>query len=331
MQAKWWYVNPNLIDGYGSLLPPSTPMADGNQRYFRDANKLRLTVEGAWVRDDKDGWPKGSNDLVIASRFRIGKKPPITKLHLYRPDVPEKTWEPVAFHPEIFATNDFRESDGEIALQLNIYDEDGLRDDAQQQLNQALDGSTSAFALAFPVFAPYASLTAGVGRAMAALVDKLDEHDELIKGKIRLSVNKPANQPFDHLQPGLLVCFASSVDASSLLLGSDRKIYYQDQGTHKLYQEKSYCVIRIDRDGPSAPEFEINQSMATLLTEIELGKGSKGTQALVHLRETLEAYTTFKRLKRHNELQGKASRSEEENQLLDELKSDPKLAPYIGS
>jgi len=329
MKSEWWYVSPNFTNNVSPLVPTTMASGTDDERFFKDAQKLRITMEGAWIRDDKDGWGKGSNDLVIASKFRVGKNRPVTKLHYYKPDQPERQWESIVFHPEIFATNDFRESAGEIALQLYIYDEDGLSDSVQKELTQAMDSAASSAAIAFPVFAPYAGLAAGAGTALIGLFDSLDDHDEIMGGKIRLAVNRPADQAFDHLQPGFFVCFGSSVDASLLQLGSDKKVYFKDGGTHKEYEHVSYAVLRVDREQSISPDFEISQKMATLLTEIEQGKGGKGSSALHYLRSTIESYSTFKRLERHLELKNKAVKTDEEKQLLTELESDSKLIPFI--
>jgi len=116
------------------LVSTTTAAGTDEERFFRDAQKLRITVEGAWVRDDKDGWLRNDNDLVIMSKFRIGKNRPITKLHFYKPETPERHWENIVFHPEVYATNDFRAEVGEIALQIFVYDEDGLNDEEQSRI-----------------------------------------------------------------------------------------------------------------------------------------------------------------------------------------------------
>jgi len=131
--------------------------------------------------------------------------------------------------------------------------------------------AAGAAAIAFPVFAPYAGLAAGAGTALTGLFDTLDEHDEILNGRIRLAVNRPAKQGFDHLQPGFLVCFQSAVEAENLKLGSDRRVYFEEAGNWQHYEHLSYTVIRVDREQSVAPGFEINQKMATLLTEIEAG------------------------------------------------------------
>lgn len=332
MSSQWWYAKPDFSDNnFSKLALPTDVHFSDDQRFFRDAQKLRITVEGAWVADDMDKGFRRDNDLVIATKFRIGKKPPVSKLHYYKRNCPAEHWENVVFHPEVYATEDFRESTGEIGLQLFVYDEDGLRPSEQEKMASAITAGTSAAAIAFPAIAPYAGLASGIINSLTTVVSKLDEHDQIVNAKIKLAVNRPDNQGFDHLQPGFLICFNGAVSASNLVLGEDKKLYYKDGSKYKHYQHRSYAVLRVDRAGTMAPDFERNQKLATLLTEIENGKNGGAKSALNFLEETMESYQNFKRLQRYTELKTKQSKSDEETQLQSELESDPALAPFIQS
>jgi hypothetical protein len=330
-QSQWWYASDNFgAAGVSPLLP--TTSAGSEERGFHAAQRCRVIVEGVWVRDDVDGMFKGENDIIVATKFRVGNRPPLDKVHFLESNVPEKRWIPVPFHPEVFATRDFDPAMTDFALEVRVYDEDGLDDDDLAALTSAMSGSTMAAAVAFPALAPYAAFASGAGAALARLVDTLDEHDKLVHGRILLGVNKPASSGYDLFQPGFLICFARDVDASNLLLGQNRQVHTKSSGhgAPQRYEHLSYIVLRITRDGPSSPDMVTNQKMATLIAELELGRKGKSTQALEELASTFEAYTAMKRIERYKQLVSKTDLTREERELLEELGKDPSIRPYLG-
>ncbi|MFT3767433.1 MAG: hypothetical protein QM820_18425 [Minicystis sp.] len=251
------------------------------------------------------------------------------KVHFYRQNVVPPNYEGAFFHPVAFATKDFRTEDVLLTLEMKVYDEDGLTKKEAAEIQAAIVGAGSAAAIAFPAFAPYAGLATGVGSALVDLVDTLDNHDRIISGRIALNINKSPDQGYDLLQPGFLVCFEKDVDASQLVMGNDRRVYRLVNNDHVAYKDQSYAVLRVRRDFVPAPDYVIDEKVATLLAQLETGKGQPGTASLTFLRETLEAYTNFTRLQRYTELAGRQTLTDDEKALLNELKGDPKLAPYL--
>lgn len=70
--------------------------------------------------------------------------------------------------------------------------------------------------------------------------------------------------------------------------------------------------------------------MAKLIAELN-GKGQSGKAAIDFLRDTLDAYDNFKRLKRARALQGKSDLTGAEKELLKAYRDDENLAPYLSS
>jgi hypothetical protein len=328
--SQWWFASDKFsADGHSALI--STTTGGSTDRDFKAAQTCRIIVEGGWIRDDRDGLFKGKNDLIVSTKFRAGENPPVDKVHLLEQEVPERRWVPIVFHPEIWATRDFNPEMGEIGFEVRVYDEDGLDDDEVKVLTSAMAGAASAAAVAFPVLAPYAAFAAGAGTALAKLVDTLDDHDELVRGRIRLSVNKDPNNGYDLLQPGFLICFSSAVDARKISLGQDRRLYAKKaEGDWQPFEHLSYVVLRVSREGPSSPQMELTQKMSTLLSELEAGKGGKSGEALKYLQNTFEAYSTMRRIQRYRDLSQKTQLSTDEKDLLKELGSDPAVRPYLG-
>jgi len=328
MRTKWWFASSKFQNNYSQLI--STSISGSTDRDFKDAQKMTISVEGAWIRDDNDNWPNGDNDLIINTRHQFSGRPIIDKIHFYKQEVPSPEWVGPFFHPVVYATNDFNEKIDSIMLRVRVYDEDGLGSDYGNKIESAISSAGSAAAIAFPIFAPIAGLSSGVGSALLKLVDELDAHDKIIEGEIRLSVNKPENNAFDLLQPGFFICFSKEIDASNLFLGIDRKLHTSNSDGALEYANHSFILLRVDRAYEEAPDFIIDEKSATLLSEIESGKGERGTNALSFLTETLKAYNNFNRLKRYKELKDNIGNlTEDQKSLFDEIKNDPLLMPFI--
>lgn len=324
MKSQWWHASDRFVDGLSRLTP--TTQATQADWTFKEAQRLSLTMEGTWIRDNHDGFIAGLNDVIVASKHRVGSRPIIDKIHFYEQEVPERTWVGHFFHPLIFGSADLREDEvQEVTLEVRVYDEDSLSESEGRAIESVISAGTLAAAVAFPVFAPFAGLASGLGKTLFSLVDDLNDHDRIVEGRIRLAVNKPSGQGWDLLQPGFLVCFAEELDASSLHLGGDKKVYGGSPGRPVLFEHHSYVVVRVTRDALQAPDWLIDQKAATLLSEIENGKRTGRPGALDFVRKTFELYTAFSKLQRLNELSLKQDRTADEERRLAELAADPAL------
>lgn len=331
MKSQWWFASDGFpAPGGMSPLVPTT-QAGSPDWSFHDAQKLSVVVEGVWVRDNEDGFAAGDNDLVVATKHRIGDRPIIDKIHFLKQEVPAKTWVGAFFHPAVYSTNDFREREAdELTLELRVYDEDSLSDEQSGIIDGVIAAASQVAAIAFPVFAPFAGLAANAGQALVDLVEQLDDHDRIIEGRIRLAINKPSDQGWDLLQPGFLVCFADEIAASGLHLGQDRRVYGKN-GKWEEFRHQAYAVLRVSRSVVLSPDQQIDQRAATLLSELESGKGERRTQALAFLRHTFAAYSTLTRLERLGELAAvdPALLTADERALLDELRADPAVGRFL--
>ncbi|WP_028857478.1 hypothetical protein [Psychrilyobacter atlanticus] len=324
MEKKWWYAPDSFINEESNFQSTTKRCSEDNK--FKNAQKLRITVEGAWIHENMDRlmWTK-TNDLIIFSQIGYGSKPPIKKVHFYEKNVKEKKWIPIVFHPDIYATSDFNESIEEINIGIFVYDEDGLNKSKASELSSNFASAASIAAIAFPVLLPYSPLISSVGKSLIGIISNMDDHDEIINGNIRLAVNKSSDEAYNLLQPGFFVCFAEPVEIKNLILKEDKKVYTKKGD---LYTHNSYIVLRVTKDTSISSEFLINQRMATLLSELEKGKGENSIQALDFLQDTMSSYSLMKKLKRYKELKKKSIRTEDEENLYHELSNDDELSEY---
>lgn len=323
---EWWFASEDMPTGYSKLR--DLTMAGSDDYHFDEAQKFTVLVHGLWVREKKD--LTSGNDLVVVSKHQMGERPSVDKLHFYQANVPPNRYEGSFFHPVVYATQDYRSSDGKITLEVGVYDEDGLSGGEATALQTAIQGAATAAAIAFPVFAPYAGLASGVVSATVQLINNLNQHDRIIRSRIDLDFNKPTNRGYKLFQTGFFVCFAQPVDATDLWFGSTGKVYTQASNAQHWveYKETSYIVLRVVRDFLQSPDYVIDEKAATLMSELT-GKQDRATNSLNFLRDTLNAYNSYRRLQRYVELKNKSQLSEDEKALLAELEKDSELRPYL--
>jgi hypothetical protein len=326
MANEWWFASEDMPAGYSKLR--DVTVAGSNDYRFDEAQKFTILVHGLWAKEKRD--LTSGNDLVVVSKHQLGDRPLVDKLHFYQANVSSKKYEGSFFHPIVYATQDYRTTDQKITLEVGVYDEDGLNAGEVAALQAAIQGASTAAAIAFPVFAPYAGLASNVASAVVQLVSNLNQHDRIIQGRIDLDFNKPTGRGYKLFQPGFLICFAQPVEATDLWLGSTGKIYTQagTTGHWVEYAETSYIVLRVVRDFLQSPDYVVDEKAATLMSELT-GKGDRMTNTLNFLRDTLNAYNSYRRLQRYVELRTKSELSNDEKALLAELEKDPGLRPYL--
>lgn len=95
------------------------------------------------------------------------------------------------------------------------------------------------------------------------------------------------------------------------------------------FTHSDYFVISVkNKEVEEINEWEKNQKAVKLLSESD-GKGPSGKAAVEFVRDTMDGYTNFKKLKRIQELMDKQNPTPEETALLSKLKEEPALDPFL--
>ena len=330
MKSGFWFAHEKFAGGISKLLGPTTEL--GPDAEIKDAEAITIFVEGAFPAfafDKRRRRKPAHNDLIITTKHLIGSKPSVDKLHFLQRDYPPQKWAGPFFHPVVWTTKDFRgETDSDITIQVRVYDEDGLTPEQQSAISDGLKGATTALSFAFPAFAPFAGLASGLGTSLVNLIDRLDEHDQIVDVTFNLRANRPPLGGWEIMQPGFFVCFDKDVNGDELALNSTRRIVFADSG--KDFVDSSYVVLRVERGNRLNPDMMIEEDAATLLSELDQGKGMHGSHALKFVEETFTTYTTYKKLKRAKQLRDKGDKvTAEERTLLDELMAVPDIAMFF--
>lgn len=284
---------------------------------FESAQPLTVQFRGAMVRSREDSLLRGRNDLLILTKFQFGNEPPVDRLHYLGSDDPVG-WYGDFFRDTILSVRDLTKR--ELTLRLQVYDVDGIDGDLVDAVRSI---STEAAAL-FPQLLPHAGLVGLSVGPVIELIDNVDDHDAILDDRIKLVVEEPETR-HNLLQPGYVVCVDGEVPDGATLDG-DLRVRSAD-GTELA--DRNYAVLEVAREFVGRREWELDQKAAKLVAELN-GKGQSGKASLDFLKDTLDAYGDYQRLGRAAELRSKESLTDAERQLLDDLRADPDLRPYLG-
>jgi len=154
----------------------------------------------------------------------------------------------------------------------------------------------------------------------------LDDHEPIIDSNLRLDVADDSTG-YQVLQTDHWICFDEPQEAD-LILRPNMDIYHKEpQGGPFI--DGSYAVYSIRKVHYQEPNWEIDQKVAKLLSELD-GKGNSSRAPVDFLRDTMEGYTSFRKIQRYYELQGKGNRrTPEEEQLFNKLAQDTTIKPYL--
>ena len=319
---KWWFA-PEEID------TPIPLTADGTKLYstkINNASELTIRMVHAYIKDSRDKTKlkildfikkerKKTNDLFIATKYRTGDSPIISRVHVCDIKYEVDNFVQSTFRDVVCSFEDFTAH--RIILQSQIYDIDGY----SEKFNQFSDLAQQAkgFTATFPVVSQFIGVGITVGSLFFKILDEIDKHDKIIDESIKLYVEDPGKGD-KVLQTGNIVCFSEEIPLDEkLMLNSNRKVVYEDG--KEEFRECDYVVYTIKNHSIKQPELDLDQRAATLLTQLENGKSSGKTAQ--YLRDTMDAYSKIKKLTRLIELQNKPQRTiEEENQLKKLQKDD---------
>lgn len=284
---------------------------------FENAQPMTVRLRGVEVAEDYDGVYRGDNDLMIVTKFQLGDEPPVDRLHFVEKDV-GLGWHDDFFHSVVYTTPDY--SGKRLTLQLRVYDVDNVNEELVGSFKQLSDRAAGLF----PQLTPYLGVVNFAVGPMIELVNNIDEHDEILNSQVTLEPPRQDRGGIKELRPGYVVCSSGTIKRDATL-GDDLRIQPPAGGGDET---GSYAVFGILRDNIVDRQYEINQRAAKLAAELK-GKGQSEHSPIYFLQETLGAYAKFQKLERARELQGSDTLSDAQQRLLDDLKSDPELTPYL--
>lgn len=339
--ARWWFSPLEITDNGNELAPGATryqpastaiqksgmfcidmrrvfvniSMDGKNDRIEHLKNMVTSIIQGKDVRN--------TNDLLVVSGFQSGMSPIVQRVHYLMKDKPINEMLSDFYKTLVCSFTDFQ--DNHVTLHVQVYDIDDHED--VKEFVKSASSLAGNVAGTFPVITPYVAMGSAVATGLAGLISSIEEHDKIIDQNLRLTITREKTG-YNLLQTGHWVCFEKELpEDEGLVLDPHMAILHKD--SKEPFVDCSYAIYTIRGEDAAEPDWEIDQKVAKLLSELE-GKGNSGRAPVDFLRETMEGYTAFKKLKRVQQLERKGgARTPEEDALLARLRADDRIAQFL--
>lgn len=325
----WWYhpLHISTNDEQNKLLPNATEYYGADEKEksaakIASASEFSIELTSVFVDKSYDDERRmflrergKTNDLLVVTTYQTGTSPPVQRVHYFKEGQEIGVVLRDLFKSLVCSFSDFKDS--HVILQPQVYDIDKY-DDIKEGLARIFSVAQNVV-VAFPVFAPYVAMGKTIGESLTTLLENMDEHDMIMDSNLKLRISDERTGA-NLLQTGHWIYF-DEPQKPGLRLSPNLDLLNED-GTR--FRKCSYVLYSIRKQQAQEPNWEVDQKVAKLLSELN-GKGASGRAPIDFLRETIEGYSNYKKLKRFVELKDKKTRdvlSEDEQSLMDRLKSD---------
>jgi len=343
-ESRWWFSPAKISEAGNDLLPGAIKIHTPASTAIKKSGTFSIDMRGAFINksyDDNEGLrsrfkPKGTNDLLIVTSFQTGTSPSVQRVHFLRQEQKINEFIGDFFKTMVCSFSDFQ--DNHITLQTQVYDVDNY--EKINDIVSATSSMTGNVVGSFPVIGPYIAAGKALASSILELVNQLDKHDPIIDSNLRLVITEEENAGYQILQTGHWVCFSEPQEQQegNLRLDPHLRIVRKDNTTTttntattaggERFRDSSYAIYSVRAEGAQEPGWEIDQKIAKLLSELD-GKGNSGRAAVDFLRDTMEGYTKFKKMKRYQELLKKDKLTEEEKKVFEKLRNDESIQEFI--
>ena len=310
-----------VLPGTQELVSPYG-MYEASQR-IGAAESFSVTIDAVVVSEDLDGYFSGDNDLMVLTRSALGDRPRVERVHFFEEEVRKGRPLRNLFANTAHVTEDYNGTD-RLWLELIVLEIDSDRGEryAAMQSFQTLAATAGAV---FPALLPYAFGAAALAGLVDRLIDTLKEDAQVVRAPVSFhgGTSRPGRIP---LQEGTFVVFPRPTSSEGLQLAPNGLL--EENGAPA---ERSYMVFNVFREIEVSHDHLTNQQIATLLTQMRDGNDNSARGTLDFLRETMEAYGDLQRLERYRSLARKIDLTDAERDMLEAIREDPQLAPYVAS
>lgn len=351
-ETQWWGA-PLKADGTRKLRPDLDSYFT-TRKGFKSAEPITIRLRGVFVDKCYELLHRGKNDLLIMTKSQFKGEPAVQRLHFMQKNVDDK-WNGYFFNDIILSIRDFTAKKTRLDLTIQVYEINTV----DKEMINTLLGLSQNIAVAFPILLPYVALGK---KSLQTLIDNLEKfnlHTKIIHESIMLEVR---DEGIGHnlLQPGYFVCFQNELSSSARLSlahnqrvmkqetreegvkkgegeegngeekGDEAKVAKEEECGEKevLFEDCSYAVFEIERQFHGDRAWEVNQKLAKLMSEVDRSKKNQ-TTSIEFLRDTLDCYDKFRKLNRLRGLLEKDTLTEVEKDLLEDLKKDDDLKPFV--
>ncbi|MBI9010841.1 MAG: hypothetical protein JEZ08_01325 [Clostridiales bacterium] len=266
----------------------------------------------------------GSNDLMVLTTYTFDKEPEIDRLHYLKNNTKEREIN-TFFNELVLAKQDFRSD--KFKFRLKVYDVDRISPEIMESITAVSDSSAV-------IFPELGALTFGmktVADNIVKVINKVNKHDCILDSELILRRSEEKSGDC-LLQEGFFVCFSEKLtdeEMNNTYLHNDLVLRSK---TGEEFSKSSYGIVEVKKEYQVDKTWQIEQKVAKLMSEIK-GNGMSGEAPLHFLKDTLEGYANFKKIKRGNDI-GQRIKDQlqvpaEEIELYKRFKADDEIGPYI--
>ena len=233
---------------------------------IKKSMSMSVHLNGVYIAESYDAgmFTEGvTNDLLIVSSFQTGTSPTVQRIHYYKNKQEIHQWIGNFFKSLVCSFTGF--NDSHITLRLQIYDIDDY--EKWKDVLSSISSFGQHASVTFPVIAPYVTVGLPAATGILELVDKLDEHDKIIDDNLRLEITLE-NVGTQILQTGHWIYFKEPQEVG-LKVNSILQVIDDRNGNQDLFNKCSYGVYSIRAEEDPEPQWEIDQKMAKLLSELD--------------------------------------------------------------
>lgn len=315
MQNLWFYQREQrkLISAYE--LP-------GDARRIPNAKPMTVALTSVVVAEDYEGWFRRDNDILVCTKSSMGEQPEVERVHFYEEEVKAGTPIKNLLADTVFLTDDYNGED-RLWIELGVTEVDTDTGE-REAVVKGFQSLVTTFGAVFPAMLPYAFAASTVTGLLHKLISALENDTPVIRMPVAFypgEENRPGRAP---LQVGTYVAFKSNVDGSEYQLNQSGEVTRGGKPS-----AVSYAVFDIAADKRPSPKYVQSQKVATLLTQMKAGNKNSAVGTIDFLRDTLGAYTNYKKLSRYLELKTKDGRSADEDALMRSIAAIEDLKPFL--
>jgi len=307
LKSKVWLALP----GRKYLTSPYRLYADS--RPIEPVEAFTVSLVSCRIAEDLDGFWRGGNDILIASKSAIGSDPQVERVHFYGKDIP-----PGEMITDLFANNvlivDEYSGRERLWLEINIVEVD--TDDGERLATiTALQSLVERTGAAFPVLAPYAYPFSRVISAVNKIFSKLERDQDVIRVPFSLYPSTQLTRGRAPLQAGVYVIFPEPQYGNALKMDDSGLLWT----TEDRQADVTYATFAVVPGQSLSSESLCSQKLATLLTQIRADNNNSDRSTFDFLQDTLQGYQNFRMLERYQELREKGDRTLAEAQRMAEI------------
>lgn len=315
------------------LVSPTT-ILDSGKYLIKKAQSFTVSFVSCVVSKNFERRRGDDNDILILTRTQVGTRPKLERVHFWEKDIPDKVTIDDIWAETVLLVEDYN-GDDVIVIEWTVIEVD-TDDGARERTKNSLLALVGSFGSAFPALIPYGAASRAVINLVEKIISRVKRNEFIIESRFSLRsgegrggslVGPSSRVGRKFLQAGTYVMFEKEVYGQKYKLNPDDARVRDKDGRDP---DESYVVFEVVPTKEISNTELVGEKIATLMTQIrDKESTSSGDFAINFLQDTLDAYTTQKKLQRYLGLSQMDRRTEAEDERFQQLSNDEKLKELL--